>query len=120
VPAKTLYPAPCIETDALELGYPYTDEFPGVNPLDDAVGIPLTSPQNIGTMTIYKGRQVPATATATATETATATAESGPVNSYITRMNQIMSQLLTTKKKEVAIARLDILKQEIALMKEKK
>ena len=114
MPAKTLYPAPCIETDALELGYPYIDKFPGVNPLDDGVGIPLTSPQNIGTMTIYKGRQVPATATATAT------AESGPVNSYITRMNQIMSQLLTTKKKEVAIARLDILKQEIALMKEKK
>ena len=35
-------------------------------------------------------------------------------------MNQIMGQLLTEKKKEVAIARLDILKQEIALMKEKK
>jgi len=34
-------------------------------------------------------------------------------------MNNIMAQLLTEKKKEVAIARLDILKQEIALMKEK-
>lgn len=73
-------------------------------------------------MTIYKGRQaataVPATATATAV--AVPTAESEQVNRYITRMNNIMGQLLTEKKKEVAIARLDILKQEIALMKEKK
>lgn len=68
-------------------------------------------------MTIYKGRQAATPAPATA---APATAESEQVNRYITRMNQIMGQLLTEKKKEVAIARLDILKQEIALMKEKK
>ena len=83
------------------------------------VGIPLTSPQNIGIMTIYKGRQAATAVPAPATP-APATAESEQVNRYITRMNNIMGQLLTEKKKEVAIARLDILKQEIALMKEKK
>lgn len=69
-------------------------------------------------MTIYKGRQAATPAPAPAT--AVPTAESEQVNRYITRMNNIMGQLLTEKKKEVAIARLDILKQEIALMKEKK
>jgi|688.fasta_scaffold2755624_1 hypothetical protein len=71
-------------------------------------------------MTIYKGRQAePATAAPVPAATATAAA-ADPLNRYITRMNNIMAQLLTEKKKEVAIARLDILKQEIALMKEKK
>jgi hypothetical protein len=70
-------------------------------------------------MTIYKGRQAePATPAPVPATTATTAAD--PLNRYITRMNNIMAQLLTEKKKEVAIARLDILKQEIALMKEKK
>ena len=76
-------------------------------------------------MTIYKGRQ--ATTAPIGVRTATATTPIGvrtaatadPIERYITRMNNIMTQLLTEKKKEVAIARLDILKQEIALMKEK-
>jgi hypothetical protein len=70
-------------------------------------------------MTIYKGRQA-ATETAAAPATTAAATAADPLNRYITRMNNIMTQLLTEKKKEVAIARLDILKQEIALMKEKK
>jgi len=71
-------------------------------------------------MTIYKGRHaaVAPTAAPTATVAAVATV-ADPLERYITRMNNIMAQLLTEKKKEVAIARLDILKQEIALMKEK-
>ena len=74
-------------------------------------------------MTIYRGRQAAAAAAAAATTATTATAATAtvdPLGRYITRMNNIMTQLLTNRKKEVAIARLDILKQEIALMKEKK
>ena len=67
-------------------------------------------------MTIYKGRQA-ATAAAPIGVRTTTTAD--PIEGYITRMNNIMAQLLATRKKEIAIARLDILKQEIALMKEK-
>jgi len=80
-------------------------------------------------MTIYKGRQATATpigvrTTATTpigvrTATPIGATATDPIERYITRMNNIMAQLLTEKKKEVAIARLDILKQEIALMKEK-
>ena len=66
-------------------------------------------------MPIYKGRQVQ---TATAAATATAATSADPViDRYVERMNNILSQLLTTNKKEVAISRLDILKQEVAIMK---
>ena len=64
-------------------------------------------------MTIYRGRQAVRTTTTAATDKSAA----DPIEGYITRMNNIMTQLLATRKKEVAIARLDILKQEIALMK---
>ena len=66
-------------------------------------------------MTIYKGRQAATAAAPIGVRTTTA----DPIEGYITRMNNIMAQLLATRKKEIAIARLDILKQEIALMKEK-
>ena len=78
-------------------------------------------------MTIYKGRQATAApsgvrttaATAISAKAAAEKSAADPIERYITRMNNIMSQLLTTRKKEVAISRLDILKQEIALVKEK-